>query len=140
MTDLRVIRARWNARADAAGRCRQCGKPRAAGTRCEACAAANRQSAARKVYQRRRAVGPDGRRHNRCRRCQGLGHQARACPRLAPVTVEREGQVVRLACRCGWRAAGTLDEEQVTLAVAAHGGCRARARVLVGEQLRIEGG
>ena len=83
---LTEVRARWSRRKIAEGLCGKCGRePHRHGKQhCATCSA--RDSAAareshRLHYQHRRFTGPDGRRHNLCRRCGEPGHQAKTCKR-----------------------------------------------------------
>lgn len=80
--------------------------PRPGRTRCEACAALDRAESLARYYRlyRRPDTGP-------------RGGARTAGPR---VRVEREGAVVRVECRCGWRCAGTWDREQAAELVAGH--------------------
>lgn len=72
--------------------------------------------------ERYRLAHPEAKRY-RCRRCRQYGHMAKTCtnsPVDAPPEVEHEGLVVRIACSCGARFAGTLDPDDLVELLAAH--------------------
>ena len=78
---------RWRLKQRAAGLCQYCGRkpPRKGKSACEDCHEAHRVAGLKwwRANHEPRSAVVDGKRRYRCRKCNGLGHQAKTCGRSA---------------------------------------------------------